>query len=581
MEHLAAAIGVDADAIPVKNLLPSGEGLPFDCRSFHDFPKSQDWTLDHSYKLLPGSKPCGLSILIQAWLFYGLIFTIVQINGEPILSFDDLAPEKTSVDNGESVRLHVSTEKLADALARWENWEFCNREGIRLRMVRAERVLDIARRTVRTQFSYEDRDGDPVSQRDPTYVSDDLALCIMTIGEALSARKVIIMQKTISELRGWHSNDDSGWGQPRYVFQKMKKEKWCPRSIHIWRSQFRSHATLLFATYSAYEKSGRFKGDKHHRPLKGFHPCDQNNCYVVSVDEAGGYSTAHAHDCSGNCGKPIGPDMREVQSFLDKGNVPLLHFLPSTDETKNPQLTVIAKRPVHREKYATISHVWSDGFGNENENKLHVCQLQFIQRQLLLLAPPDERFEDVPDTPFWMDTLVIPVQKDKEAQRLRKQAIGDIHEVFRDAKYTIVLDAGLLDMSPGRAYTDPPVHAATRILASSWMRRLWTLQEAYLSRKIHFAFSETDHSDVQEHLPEFQMLSKGLKIPTTKYTTAILAVLDEHMRHNIMDHERITPSNDSQGLPKSLSSRQVAGLVSNAWKATTWRVSRWRMPGET
>ncbi|CAN9107975.1 unnamed protein product [Alternaria alternata] len=93
-----------------------------------------------------------------------------------------------------------------------------------------------------------------------------------------------------------------------------------------------------------------------------------------------------------------------------------------------------------------------------------------------------------------MDTLLIPVGGEDSHKAARKKAIHQIYTVFSRAKYTIVVDNGLSTMSwDDRDYTT----TAMRILASGWMRRLWTLQEAYLSRKLLFAFKhwEEDHDE--------------------------------------------------------------------------------------
>jgi hypothetical protein len=84
---------------------------------------------------------------------------------------------------------------------------------------------------------------------------------------------------------------------------------------------------------------------------------------------------------------------------------------------------------------------------------------------------------------FWIDTLAVPIhENDKEERRI---AVRQIHQVYTNARYTVVIDKGLGQMLPADSYEG----TAMRILASGWMRRLWTLQEAYLSRRLYFAFA--------------------------------------------------------------------------------------------
>ena len=569
MEHVERVFEI-APSISIQNHVKNDELLPHDWESFHSFPKTKGWVLDHDYNLElseeakhnfkhSGNKNNGkvalLAHFLQSWLFFGLIRTVVQENGKPLLDYDELAPG----DGG-----YLTTKPLAKAIEKWNDWETHNRNGIQLRMIRTEKVLDIARRTIRKRFSCEGELADAfASSDDKLHVSDELVLSLMTLGEALSAAKVDIMRRTNSELRGWHSDDDSGWGQPRYVLQRMRK--WCPRTVHIWRSQFRSNATLLLAAYSAYQGEEIFKSHKHfERQGKNPNACDKHNCYVISSDQEGAYQTAHSFKCDGKCGDPYGPNMQLVRQHLKDGDIPLLQF---KEPSGNVDLVVSALVPAKPQNYTTISHVWSDGFGNEKDNKLHRCQLEFIRRQLDNLGDWN--------LPFWMDSLVVPVQQDDEAKKLRKKAITQIFDVFKGSMYTLVMDAGLSSMSPRRGAKDTAAHAAMRILASSWMRRLWTLQEAFLSQKIYFAFREGEPgrgaNDQIHHLQDFAKVSKNLE-SSTKATTAILSTLNEHMRHNVMGHEWKTRDTYLFKASDSLPDRKAAVLVANAWKAARWRV---------
>lgn len=48
---------------------------------------------------------------------------------------------------------------------------------------------------------------------------------------------------------------------------------------------------------------------------------------------------------------------------------------------------------------------------------------------------------------FWMDTLLIPVENTDRHKNARKLAIHQIRDVFDKARYTIVIDNGLMKMS--------------------------------------------------------------------------------------------------------------------------------------
>ncbi|KAI1743092.1 hypothetical protein F4680DRAFT_392237 [Xylaria scruposa] len=566
MDHIEEDFFISKD-IDVENVTdPDKHSPPSNLMAFHNFPRDRGWALSQDYTIgtfnnadsaQSTSVEKELGPFLQAWLFFGLAFTIIQQEGRPILSYDELLRPGD--------RKYVSTEKLKGALEKWKKWELNNPNGIRLRMIRVENILDIGRRVTRKNCSY-DGNARPLAGT-PLFISDTLALSLMVLGEALSAMKAQILKLTHSELRGWHRDDGEGWGQPQYVWSRMRRENWCPRTIYLWKNQFRSHPTLLLASYHAYHATDRFKGKNHTSGADGQPKCDNNNCVVKPVDRLGQYQSAHAGDCiNGDCGEMQGPDMSTVSSILRKipAQIPLLQFRedPTREGLTNSNLIDLAViSPQNGTKYATISHVWSDGFGNENKNALYPCQLRFIWRQLRALGDPS--------LPFWMDTLVIPVED--MYKDTRNIAINQIFEVFRDSSSTIVLDEGLINLPPGRE--ERPAHAAMRILASSWMRRLWTLQEAFLSKRIHFSFQEGQQSSM--HLREFGDISGrlGKKGSALEFTSALLNMVNEHLRQHIIDDERGLRERYLKQGKKGLDEKQAAVLIANVWRAAKWRTT--------
>ena len=83
---------------------------------------------------------------------------------------------------------------------------------------------------------------------------------------------------------------------------------------------------------------------------------------------------------------------------------------------------------------------------------------------------------------FWMDTLCVPVSP----SNIRKDAIVSMREVHSDANRALVLDT---DLRSSSIFTSPEEKLA-RITCSSWVHRLWTLQEAALVPKLYFQFAE-------------------------------------------------------------------------------------------
>jgi hypothetical protein len=234
--------------------------------------------------------------------------------------------------------------------------------------------------------------------------------------------------------------------------------------------------------------------------------------------------------------------------MIKEGHIPLLEYKKVPNEER---WEVVAQPYQAYQDYATISHVWADGYGNPIANELWKCQLDFFRFLLNTTIP--EKMPSLRCSLFWIDTLVIPVEK-KHVDR-RKEAIEQINKVFTNAKYTIVVDNALTAMSSGESYEG----TAMKILASGWMRRLWTLQEAYLSRRLLFAFKEHDVrnlDDLEEMYPQARHILTS-NIPTTA----------RNYFHNLLGNDRKARINE-------VPTANNYTLLASIWRAAQWRVSK-------
>lgn len=192
----------------------------------------------------------------------------------------------------------------------------------------------------------------------------------------------------------------------------------------------------------------------------------------------------------------------------------------------------------------------SDGYGNPLENKLWKCQLDFF----------DDLFKEAQKSSpalgerklFWIDTLAIPIHQDHREER--KIAVRQIHQVYTNARYTIVIDKGLGRMDATTTYEG----TAMRILASGWMRRLWTLQEAYLSRRLYFAFAEgqlKNLEDLEDMYPKANdILASSIPSAARNYFYSLLG-------------------NDRRARINDLPAGSGTQILASIWKAARWRVS--------
>jgi hypothetical protein len=534
--------------------------------AFHRFPEAAKWTLedDGTLKPKPEAPNKKLAKLLQAWLFFGLIYTIIQKNGERLLKLHDLLREPYEE--------YIDTSKLPKKLQEWADWETDpdrDVDDVQMRMIRVALVLDKARKVVRRYCCYAADNRRDMYSHDPgndNHMSDEAALSLMVLGETISAVNRKIMRKLrgrVPYMEGWHKDDNSGWGQPRYAIARMRAEGWCPRNIHLLKRQLGSQATMLLAAYYSHQNSTQL--DKTRHSCCKIDICHVKSGFTTANGSESEYITAH-HDTTcpeeSNQRKECvnegtdGPRIEDIEEVLrrDDQSFPLLRFRGPDNSV---ELEVITGNDREYREYATISHVWSDGYGNEALNKLFKCQLRFIRR-LLGKASGSQTI------PFWMDTLVIPVSRTHANAKVeKKKAIHQIHTLFKNSTYSIVLDKGLVNMSPGE-----PCQTAVKLLASGWMRRLWTLQEAFLSSKLKIAFQDKDY-DVNP-LKDFEELRSQVQRQANIDTSIIASLVDDEISHSIMWDDKAT-LNERNPNDNALGGKST--IVANSWRAARWRVS--------
>jgi hypothetical protein len=546
---------------------------------FHSYPEELGWHLDEEkdYSLTSEDQKTGhtprvrIDQLLQSWLFFGLIMTVVRID-EQFVEKNDAEYVKDILEDGyvkqglflertdASAPFFIHINELLEVLAVWDRTEQKRRRdedegeagrgiaGLKIRMFRAEVALGKARRVIRKNCSFvEDEKPKDVY----TTVDDELALTLQILGEALTNAKNNIMRNAgLSP----GADEEGGWGIPRFIVKKMTEMGWCPKVQRALRGQFSGNATALLRIYMTHQTSK----DKEH--LSQHHHCHPHECPEKAKMDAKGkssYVTTHCRcENPDACTSMFGPNTDEVINVLRSDQIPLV----TLRKTSEGCFDVTVTSSQFKQKYATISHVWADGFGNEEDNKLRACQLEFLANLLHQAeAGPDGKSNDPSkylsrDTiPFWMDTLVVPVDSETIDLRreMRKKAIRQIHEVYVKASYTIVIDNHIMGTRPNAKFED----VAIRILASGWMRRLWTLQEACFSGKLMFTVGKNNVRNIE-----------GLK---EQYT-------NENKPRDIAVEATAKVFFDLMGadqVARLYNSSTNHALVASVWRATQWRVS--------
>jgi hypothetical protein len=582
----------------------------------------------------------------------------------PILTFKDLVNPTCEF---------LTTNKLPGALQEWHDCVKATtpKAKLRARLIEADRVLELVRRVIRANLVPKPPDPEDSaslagrsprdshrrqngygngSARHPNLAihslsspelellgthqavledepGDDrfpeLSLCLMVLGETLSAAKKQVMSELGLRINGWLVDDDEGWGPPSYVLSRMEKS-WCPRARAVLQGQLGSSAILLYTAFEVHQKKTIVKAE-HEK-------CNAMVCYHVSgVEESNGgkifYKPQHHSDelpcASGknrlNC-RLLGPPMSKLYSILnnailatESSDFPILRIV-SYKNPEGPQRVVgitvekwsiEEQRGLRRPNFTAISHVWSQGMGNETSNRLQECQLEIIYKALAaveddinyvpeqdgafkmklleevldeddlsdLMSQKAQKDDYVLSPPFWMDTLAIPVkQRDSPPnfKELKTRAIRQIYHVFSMAARVIVIDKELCEEIPLK-----PFPIIISLLTSAWMQRLWTLQEAFLSRNLLVAFRgvkkgnvELAHTrgtflrlqDIDNRLRELDRPQKDA------HTTAMAELVKRKFFHNLMGEDREIRNRNDHPI-------QTRGsmVIASAWRSSRWR----------
>lgn len=187
-----------------------------------------------------------------------------------------------------------------------------------------------------------------------------------------------------------------------------------------------------------------------------------------------------------------------------------------------------------------MSHVWADGLGNSNANALPQCRFSELQQMV------DDLYRDkgrCGHTLFWLDTLGIPVSP--ELREIRKMGIRQMSKVYEHADKVLVLDQGLQN-----ADCHNGLEPLIRINMSRWARKLWTLQEGFLSKDLCFRFKD------------------GQLLRTKDIEERFLAA-DKNLHLSWIDAAQIfNPA------IRSLRERSDENIVAHLWQAVQWRSSQ-------
>lgn len=250
----------------------------------------------------------------------------------------------------------------------------------------------------------------------------------------------------------------------------------CPSIISRMTARLNA-ASLMFMTQSAelVETQIYTRSSKHDL-------CTATHCESSEVRQG---SYVRRHFGTEHCVDLVA-DQQKLLDILVDGQLPIVRLPETTKPMSFEYISSSSESPQH---YVAISHVWSDGLGNENKNALYRCQLNAVSKYVKAMP-----MTDLPVRGFWLDTLCVPrLENGDNAIDLpnfrlaKRKAIESIRSSYEGAVAVLVLDSWLLHM---KQHDIPHEETLLKVLNSPWNTRLWTFQEGATARKLYFQFSD-------------------------------------------------------------------------------------------
>ena len=448
MDHLPH---IENLAYPVQSIPLLGRPEDYDGNGLQGFPERIGWKIDRERGPLlndpPNSPIKSSGALLQTWLYFGVLHDVLLIGGLHF-NMQDFVHSVNGEQAVTSLPLRGYLDQLAQNAGRLPSEE-CQR--------RQERV----RNCLKTVFGFLELHWEASYSFNrwqiSSFLSLDVTMSIVILGETIKHALSYIwpVKSDASPLRQvWTRRTQNP------LRNRLLERGWCP-----------NEAVLLF---SGLDCSGLHLASLLKRPFAqtlSHAKCSNDECVALQTSESD-YTTVHADQCpeESSCAK-VSIDQSKLSSILGTGGIPVIYIPIAPDDGSPPKVRLLDYNS-NKVEYIAFSHVWAHGLGNPKENSLPLCQI--LRLKNLSAVSAGRRFRQ---PAFWIDTLCIPVAP--EYKSFRKLAITRLATTFRDSWRVLVLDADLQRTSKNCSRTE----LATRIMASGWMRRLWTLQEAVMSGK--------------------------------------------------------------------------------------------------
>ena len=395
--------------------------------------------------------PEALAPLLQAWLFFGLLVEVLKVSGVSADIHEFVQREGSDI--------YVITKALPKYLSQWEyNESLLSNTDRKKHFQRQQKMMEMA-----MYFRLHQLSGDWWQESLLHWVERPKDSYFVTLPLPIEISIVILgetLDRASRRARGYQDILTGTGSLNKCLIDRLKACAWCPSEISLLQEGL-DNTSAFFAS----------RLDR--RRLKADHSnCSTNKCRAFNIATER-YETQHTHDCPG-C-QFIGVDGQQLASIIGRNEVPRAYLQSLAFNNTVPlRLSIGSSGP-----YVAISHVWSDGMGNAKANSLPTCQLLRLHRMASALYPG---FAEGHST-IWIDSLLVPVKEEHE----KRLALSQMCNYYRAAEKVLVLDSDLLHASK----MCPTEELIARIFFSTWMRRLWTLEEGVLSRgNLEFQFCD-------------------------------------------------------------------------------------------
>ncbi|KAI6907534.1 hypothetical protein KC318_g1802 [Hortaea werneckii] len=393
-----------------------------------------------------------VQVLIQTWLVLGLLHEIFG---------SYFTPEKKDVEKGDLVALlreedvqtqevFLSTSQLPRLVDRWVR-DHSALHGTEEGKVLLEHLIQC----LLASHSF------LVASNKRTGMHNAVLWSAACLGETLEFFVLETLEKGTRSLPTF-------WGecyQRPGLAELMERNGWCPADVAIWLHAAEGVQALFYLS-------------KLEQPLRKDHgKCQGSNvCQATQYDISKGGGMIHR--CAGGACDILEVDVEAMKTTFDDGTFGLLEF--STSDTNELYIRVVPYHPTDDgtetdTPYVALSHVWAEGLGNPVANALPRCQLDHVHKSVEQLR--QELGLQQRKLLVWLDTLCCTVSSPKH----RNMCLQQMQQIYRDATAVLVLDAQLAHFSASEVDS---VEISARLLFSTWMRRLWTLQEGALARRL-------------------------------------------------------------------------------------------------